>query len=317
MRIWPWGKGEKSRWACFLREKGGLGDLVCIFPAIKRYKEMGYTTMLYAPKGYADIVHAFGQVDEFFPTRTNTTVMDHSPNRREDYVESIFHDAGRPVPENRLVFNMLCPAAAIERAAAKYRSLPPVNRMEMFWVAAGLYLDDMPQDPMNGILKAPQPPELPLCVTPGVGYALVQAHAEEQEWRYLPPEQVYEKMHWAIRDGIHSDIIVTGTDAQRVDWWRRHLPNSDMVIKPNYRMLLSLIAHADRVYGPDSAFCHLSAALGVPFTGWFGITDGHLTCRRYPLAEYIQSECPLRCYYEKTVMLRECASKGRCLTRWS
>ena len=55
------------------------------------------------------------------------------------------------------------------------------------------------------------------------------------------------------------------------------------------RQLGAVLAMAKLCIGPDSALCHFSAAVDIPFLGVFGATCGETVCRHYPKAKWIQA----------------------------
>jgi len=293
-----------------LRERGGAGDVLTTFPAAKQLKEDGYTVLYFIEHRFTDWAKLCPYIDEVIPIPAGIMCWSASPFRDEQYLVQLMKlTMGRYIVDDvDRVVNFFDPCVYVERVFATFGIPCPLCRAEMFWLAAGYRLEDMPPDPMYGTISLDYPKmyEKP--------YYVVQAHSDAPERRLMPPLAVGQKVRSdALREGVER-VFVVGQYENYTNPLISAIPGAEMALNLTPERILGLCVGAERIYTPDSLFIHVAACVGVPSTSWFSCTDGHSMTHCYPLAEFIQGDCDPVCWHlsGSTVRRHVCLETGIC-----
>lgn len=300
-------------YAVCLRERGGIGDVICTLPAVKRLKEDGYNIIYVTENAMVQWVELCPFVDKVVTLPAAEMWICHNPLRPPDYMAMIAAVAGIEEEEIDKVVNFFCPAVVIERACADYGFVTPLNRVEIFWCAAGYKIEELPTFPMEGLLEVDEQTE---AITP---YCVIQAHSSSPSFRPMPPmDIVTEKL---AEDKAHMSwegVVVIGTSTELIKSYETLPYEVDVVSTVYSGYLVSIIEGAEILYGPDSSCMHIAACVGTPSFTWHTHTSKDTTLRRYPLAEGRQSKC-LPCYFSDMRMQylnKKCDETACCQAEW-
>ena len=288
------------------RYRGGAGDLICARPAIQALRERypDYRMILHFPEQYRDLLADLG--DEFYNYR--------EPEQSLLYCEAC--ELSGPI-KHLVYYHLFCPCGVHELetdgrptecridnfcrlvgAQGRRPNLAHLADDEFAWDSGGL--------PVVGIQlrTATRAKEWP------TGHWVTTIRALQDRCRFV-----------AFDDG---DMTQKRLADVGLDWGRqrgRMLAHAVTVCAgQSWGETLTQAAACNAFLVPDSAMLHIAGALGKPFVGMFGPTDGKLTLTYYPEGEVIQGwpnvgtlSCHAPCYYHESNTYRCAGVCGECM----
>jgi len=301
----------------FARDIGGLGDLLMTLPAVRRYKQRGWQTVYYWPQKWLAWGELCPWIDILIPAFFKDTrnedengmaIME--PSRRL-WIRNILQEAHLSpaiADDIALFIDFSWPEQNLEEAALASGSYPPLNRVELFWCHAHLPLPELPEMPMPGLLQDMD--GFKDSRLDDMDYCVIQAESGETNWKPFAPDMIRETLNTRLRRHDFQNVVVAATHWPAVRQWTKWdvLGAVDLAAPEVY----TLVRDAQVVFTPDSALLHLAAITETPAEAWFTVTNGPLTCRRYPQTRVHQGKC-LPCYRHKAWMKADCWEKQRCL----
>lgn len=245
-----------------VRERGGLGDIICIFAALDGLAEQDWARPIiyHGPKRYELLV-----MDHCFAMQRHGCGYEYTDDWALRAPNVGIGPIGRigPITELPNVIDLNCPAKRHEQETG---GAPTVHRAALFCAAAGV-------DVRRPRLRPGAPIEWTNTITifptsAGSCRSLPAAAVEELASRLMPLARVK---------------VCADTNG-----WR-------------WRTLIKEVAGSRLVISVDSGPFHLAGALNRPVLGLFGPTDGELVSSIYPTARYVQGPwiggCQCPCYH--------------------
>jgi len=257
-----------------VRETGGLGDWVRIFPVLDglRRKFPDMPIVVHGPSQYRDLVlhgHCWG-MDREGCEWVNTDGK-RLRSHRGAVLNAGFYREEREGREERqrrgwgkgngMVIDLNCPARAHERAT---EGAPTLDRVELFCNRAGVEVSrpEVRFRPLSYRLG---------CPGPGGVFVHLKSAALIRTWRADNARRLKELL------AEPEQLLLTAAGFVE------------------YPLLIEVLSAVKLVITVDCGILHLAGALGVPVLGLFGCTRGDLVCKPYENARWIQAERPAWC----------------------
>jgi len=262
-------------------------------PVAKAYKEAGYFVEYLVLAGYAEIIEACPYVDvvhKCYKFNRRARLADPATN-------GYLNKMGIVTEGVTKVVDFWCPAWQHERATA---GNPYRNRIESFWISAGLKIENIPPAPLYGLIQIDLKP---LPSIEGKDFAIFQLKTQDTV------RDVPQKLYQPKLDYCESNNIIT------CGLSNKHTVNdytSKLLTRLPFNQLCWAVKNALFMCCGDSGPLHLAAAFGTPTFAWFGPTQANLICKRYPSVTYYQGKGCTPCYYQKEGGWDDCRKKGYC-----
>jgi len=291
------------------RYRGGAGDLICARPAIRALRDRypGYRMILHFPAEYRELLEDLG--DDFY---------DYSvPENSFLYCEAC---ELRGHIEHLVYYHLFCPCGVHEHETDGRPTECRIDNFARLVEAQG------------------QRPDLSYLVTPSfewetdlpvVGIQLRTA-TRAKEW----PTEYWAAVFDAFRDRCrfvafdNQDTTAKRLEDAGIDWGPRHERFLDPLVtvcdSQPWRVTVTMADACKALLVPDSAMLHVAGALGKPFVGLFGATNGQLTLTYYPTGRTLQGipderkrRCEPPCYYYASNRYHCAGVTGDCMANIS
>lgn len=258
-----------------IRESGGLGDMLRLFPVFDglRAKYPNARLDFWGLHEYRDLVAHCPSVNRYIECPRQ-----HRRPRDAKLDPKLYRYLDRGVRYD-LDYDMYCPAFAHERQT---RGSVTVDRVELFCRAAGL-----PPGPVVYRLTDAERQlglswrESLSCDRP----IAMQAFATH-------PVRCWSPERWMQLGDLLLDAGFTPVWFDCVTGRIRDLPGLQEVGNP-WPALAAKIWACDHWIGIDSGLFHFAGAVGIPTLMISGCTSGPILCRPYPLAHWVSGPVPI------------------------
>ena len=276
---------NREKAALFVREAGGLGDIVCCVAVVEQWAREW-------PAFRADFLtlpcyRALASLGLHAP---NARVLAMPPNvrrgRMHEPAETRLEAYWRYCevrPAYAGVFDFWCPADAHEKAT---RGRPRLSRLESFFSASGFVLDRV----RPARFTIPEP-------ALASARELFEATGRERPWVVIVPHTAHGSKDWpldrwqAVADAIGREHCLAPT-VKAGSAWRGKLDGVPYVFGLGHVRLAAVLHEADLVLCGDTGPMHIAAACQTPKVALFGPTDGDAMTRHYPTVIPIQGVPP-------------------------
>jgi ADP-heptose:LPS heptosyltransferase len=286
-----------------VREAGGLGDMLRMFPVVDGLKRKfpGCELHFYGLADYRDLMLRSPSIDRYIECPRDRRRPRDAPldETRFPYLKKgITYD---------LQFDMYCPAW---RHEATTRGSVTTDRVELFCRAAGL---------------DPQPLAYPLREEEKLAGATWVASLGIPADRViaLQPFATHVLRCWATERWAELVRLLTGAGFCAVVFdvvpGRARAVGGRPEVRNNFAALALKLAACNYLIGVDSGLLHLAAAVGIPSLLIAGCTSGPILCRPYPLATWITGpvcasapqNCQTPCYaFGERGCAQQCRQRG-------